>query len=239
MSFRTSVKLTLLLLVLALIFARLGYWQLQRKAEKELLFEAFASAPVLRLEDAIAGQHRFARVRVTGHYDSERHVLLDNRMLNGRPGVHVLTPFFTSGGRVLLINRGWLPMPPDRSALPAVPTDSAMRSLSGRLNRLPTDGPRLGEADVLEPANWPALVTYFDQAPIEQALGLALEPFLLQLDADEESGFQDREWKAAVMEPGMHGAYAAQWFGLAAAAIVIWFVLGFRRGATTGGQGER
>ena len=47
MHFRTSVKLTLALLALALLFARLGWWQLERKAEKQLLFEQFVNGPRL------------------------------------------------------------------------------------------------------------------------------------------------------------------------------------------------
>lgn len=238
MIFRTSVKLTLLLLILALVFARLGYWQLQRKAEKETLFEEFVSAPVMSFEAALENGKRFARVDVTGRYDTERHILLDNRIFKGRAGVHVLTPFYASSGSVVLVNRGWLPLPPDRSYLPEVPTDDSLRTLSGRLNRLPTEGPRVGEADVLRPDNWPQLVTYFDQPPVEQAIGSSLEPWLVQLDADQATGFEGRQWKAAVMEPKVHGAYAVQWFGLMTAAIVIWFVLGFRHGAAKRGQGE-
>jgi cytochrome oxidase assembly protein ShyY1 len=32
------------------------------------------------------------------------------------------------------------------------------------------------------------------------------------------------------MEPAVHGAYALQWMALSAAALIIWSLLGLRRG---------
>ena len=230
MIFRTSVKLTLLLLILALVFGRLGWWQLERKAEKEAMLEQFVNAPMLSVRKAVDQEQLFARVAGFGRYDTERHILLDNRMFKGRPGVHVLTPFTLEDGATILVNRGWLPIPPDRSRLPEVPTDDSLRAISGRLNRLPGDGPRLGGDDTLTPSSWPQLVTYFDLEPVEEALGLSLLPWIVQLDPDREDGFSDRQWKVAVMEPEVHGGYAVQWFGLMTAAIVIWLTLGIHTG---------
>jgi surfeit locus 1 family protein len=232
MLFRTSVKLTLPLLVLALLFARLGLWQLERKAAKEDLFREFESAPALPLEQALAREQRFARVEAIGRYDVTRHILLDNRILNGRAGVHVLTPFTLGDGTTLLVNRGWLPLPPDRLKLPEIWTSEGSLTIRGRLNRISDDGLRIGEADVLTTDQWPQLVTYLDLETASTALGTELAPWLVQLDADDSSGFADRQWKAAVMEPAVHGAYAFQWFSLFAAAIIIWIVLGVRRAQT-------
>ena len=62
MRFRPSFTLSLILIMLASLFLWLGMWQLDRKAEKELLFERFATAPTLGLEQALADEHEFARV---------------------------------------------------------------------------------------------------------------------------------------------------------------------------------
>lgn len=220
-------------MVLATIFASLGSWQVKRKAEKQTLFDRFENAPLLNIGDALEQGERFALVSANGQFDTERHVLLDNRILDGRAGVHVLTPFTLEDGRSLLVNRGWLPLPADRRSLPEVPTDDAPRVITGRLNRLPSDGPRVGDADVLTTNNWPQLVTYLDLTTVEDALGLTLLPWLVQLDADQDEGFDGRQWRAAVMPPEVHGAYALQWFGLMAAAIIIWITLGLRQGAAS------
>jgi surfeit locus 1 family protein len=181
---------------------------LERKEEKQMLFESFENAPAMSIEPAISQAERFALVNAFGHYDAKRHILLDNKILNGRAGVHVLTPFHLTDGTVLLVNRGWLPMPADRLSLPAVPTDSSPQTITGRLNGLPTEGVRVGAADVLTTDDWPQLVTYLDQKPIESALDEILSGWIIQLDAGDPSGFDGRQWTPAVMEPAVHGAYA-------------------------------
>jgi cytochrome oxidase assembly protein ShyY1 len=93
-----------------------------------------------------------------------------------------------------------------------------------------TGGHRLGDPDVLVRDQWPQLITYLDLDSISSALEAPLEPWLLQLDSDDPSGFAGRQWKAAVMEPKVHRAYALQWFSLMLATIIIWVTLGIRRG---------
>lgn len=234
MRFRPSMGLTVVLLVLGLLFLRLGLWQLERKAEKEALFERFESAPELMVEDALDRGVEFARVRAAGRFDPVRHLLLDNRIWKGRAGVNVLTPFVLGDGRVLLVNRGWLPLPPDRSSLPEFASVGANQSIRGRLAPLPEEGLRLGEADIVAPDEWPQLVTYLDLEAAAAALGRPLQPWILQLNADDPNGFEGREWQPAVMEPETHGAYAVQWLALLAATVVIWILLGLRRGQLRG-----
>ena len=229
MYFRTSIKLTLVLLALALLFARLGWWQLERKTEKQLLFEQFGNGPLLSIEQALERGEKFARVEAYGRYDPLHHVLLDNKILNGRAGVHVLTPFTLGNGTGILVNRGWLPLPPDRRSLPEVDTDDSMKTISGILNKPSTGGPRIGEPDVLVMDRWPQLITYLDLDSVSAAMDKSLEPWLLQLEPEDESGFEGRQWQAAVMGPEVHGAYALQWFSLAAAAFIIWITLGVRK----------
>lgn len=241
MRFRPSIPLSMILVTLAAGFTWLGFWQLERRAEKQALFEAFGSAPEMGIEQALLQPEAFVRVEAFGRYDPARHILLDNRVFNGRAGVHALSPFRLGDGRTILVNRGWLPLAPDRRSLPAVPTASGPRMIRGRLVAPPAAGQRLGAPDVLVADRWPQLVTYLDVEAVASALGTPLEAWILQLHADDASGFGDRQWKPAVMTPEVHGAYALQWLALAAAAIVIWLLLGLRRGralpARTAGDG--
>jgi surfeit locus 1 family protein len=219
-----------ILVMLATAFTWLGIWQLERKAEKQALFDAFDAAPELGIEQALQRQEPFVRVEAFGRYEPERHVLLDNRIFNGRAGVHALSPFRLGDGRSILVNRGWLPLAPDRRTLPAVPTGADPRTIRGRLVSPPAAGQRLGAPDVLVTDHWPQLVTYLDIDTVAAALETPLENWILHLDADDDSGFGDRQWQPAVMTPAVHGAYALQWLALAMAAVVIWLLLGFRRG---------
>ena len=229
MQFKPSSGLSVSLLTIAAACLWLGNWQLEREEEKQILFEQFENAPTLRIEQALKQGRQFSHIQAYGHFDDTRHVLLDNQILNGRTGVHVLTPFILENGTTILVNRGWLPLPPDRRQLPAVPTDQSLRIISGRLKQPATDGPRLGKPDELVSDEWPQLVTYLEMKTVSDALGTNLPPWLIQLDATDSGGFKGRQWKAAVMGPEIHAAYAFQWFALALATVIIWLSLGIRR----------
>jgi surfeit locus 1 family protein len=229
MQFKPSLGLSVSLIALAVACMWLGNWQLERKEEKRILFDQFENAPTLRIEQALNQGIQFSHVQAYGHFDDRRHILLDNKILNGRAGVHVLTPFILMNGTAVLVNRGWLPLPPDRRHLPDVPTDETPRIISGRLKKPSTDGPRLGKPDELNPDEWPQLITYLEMETVGDALNINLPQWLIQLDSTDSSGFNGREWKAAVMGPEVHAAYAFQWFALSLSILIIWFSLGIRR----------
>lgn len=227
--FRTHLGLTAVLAALAIGFVLLGNWQRERAHAKHAEQAAFDSAPVVAsLEDALPD---WTRTVLDGRLDPVRHVLLDNKLHGGRPGVHVLTPFeLASGGDTLLVNRGWLPLPPDRSSLPDVQTPTGPVTLAGRLAPLSRPGVVIGEPVQLDKDTWPQLVVYPEHDRIEAALGTSLYPKVLYLDADAAGGFSGRDWTPFTMGPDRHRAYAVQWYGLALAAATTWLVLGFNAG---------
>lgn len=230
MQFRPSITQTLILVTLAAVFFRLGMWQLERKAEKELLFESFETAPSMGLAEALAEGEPFARVSARGRYDPTRHLLLDNKVWQGRAGVHVLTPFRMDHGLTVLVNRGWLPLPADRSRLPDVPTPDKEVELTGRLAPPPAVGRQLGAPDELVTDDWPQLITYFDLPAVAGALGESLPPWVVLLEAGDLNGFEGRQWSPAAMTSEVHGGYAVQWLALLLATIVAWVIVGLRRG---------
>ena len=76
---------------------------------------------------------------------------------------------------------------------------------------------------------------YSQIRPVVSHGGIALIRLGFGMEPGDE-GFEDRQWKAAVMPASTHGAYAVQWFALAAAAIVIWLTLGYRAGGRRKGS---
>jgi cytochrome oxidase assembly protein ShyY1 len=226
MKFRPPTSLTLVLLLLALGFSRLGAWQWARSFEKQDLEDRFSSAPELSLQQALKEQSKFGRLILIGHFDPQRHFLLDNQVLNGRAGVHVLTPFYDNGGGIILVNRGWLPFT-DRSTLPDVPTTAEPVQIRGRLAPVPIVGHKLGEADQLVDS-WPQTVTYLELADVATVLDQELAAWVVWLEKENTHGFQGRDWAPVVMTPARHRAYAFQWFSLALAAVVIWITIGLR-----------
>ena len=218
-----------MLFLLVILFASLGTWQARRAAEKEVTEQQHQAATSLSLEKAMAQDSRFARINVSGHYDTSRHILLDNQVWQGHAGVYVFTPFYTVGGTAILVNRGWLTLAPDRKTMPEIPTPQHEFVLRGLLNTAPVPGRILGSADKMKQDQWPQLVTYLNLADISEALDTPLESWIIQLSETEQTGFDGRDWKPVFMSSSRHKGYAFQWFALAGASIVMWLVSSVRK----------
>jgi len=222
-------KLSLLLIPLALLCVWLGFWQLQRMHAKQTLFDQFEQAPALKLGQAAQQDLAFAQVQTAGRYEPGWHLLLDNKILHGSTGVHVLSLFRPAQGLPILVNRGWLPLPPDRRHLPEFVTPTEVIDISGMLIASSGGGIRLGKTDDLADLQGPRLVTYLSIPDLEAAIGEAVSSRQILLDADQPWGFDGRNWQPAVMLPAQHRAYAVQWFALAVAAGIFWLAIVFRR----------
>lgn len=228
MNIQIRFFLLLLLLALTLIFASLGNWQIHRKTDKQELLNNFEQAPEMTLQQALSSGKDFARVEILGRYETQWHVLLDNKIWQGKTGVHAMTLFYSTQGPPVLVDRGWLAMRADRMVLPDVITPDRELVIRGLLSKLPTGGVQLGQPDVIEHLDGPILLTYLDIDTIAKAADMPIAPMILKLDADETSGFADRDWQPAVMLPAQHQAYAVQWYALAVTSIILIFTLAIR-----------
>ncbi|HBH40502.1 MAG TPA: SURF1 family protein, partial [Rhizobiales bacterium] len=109
---------TALALAALAVLIGLGVWQLERLQWKEGLIAEIEArstgAPITIAEAlAIARQGRdpdYYRVRVEGrfHHDKERYLFAQS-LADGTPGWHVITPLETTGGDMVLVDRGFVP----------------------------------------------------------------------------------------------------------------------------------
>ncbi len=115
---------------------------------------------------------RYQHVTVRGHFDPARQVLLDNMPSSaGQAGYRVLTPFVRPGSaKLLLVDRGWVPLGLSRDKLPDVTVTGEPRETGGRLDQLPVPGVRIGAADVPGDRHWPRVLFFPRVADLEQAL---------------------------------------------------------------------
>jgi len=231
--FRAPWGMVLAALVVTLVFIHLGRWQLHRAEYKRGLAAAFVSdTGLVQLGSrALTELPRYARVQVAGSYDPAHQFLLDNMTRDGRVGYEVLTPLTLVDGRVLLVNRGWVPLPAEgRSRLPDVSFDApADVTTQGKIDELPVIGLSMGRAPPETGANWPKRTSFPDSGQLAAALGKPIEARQLLLDADQPQGYQ-RDWKpaSAGFGPERHLAYAIQWWGLAALTVVLLIVLNLK-----------
>jgi len=215
------------LLVLALL-VWLGIWQLDRAAQSRAQLADYArsdTAPV-PLPPASRPLPRYARVRLAGHYLAERQFLLDNMTHAGVAGYRVLTPFATSGGDTVLVDRGWVPPGPRRTTLPAIAVGGDARELSGRIDALPRPGIELEAAPGSGP--WPRVVGFPRLPELGAALGRPLYPGIVLLDADAPDGYL-RDWRPGGMPPERHVGYAVQWFALALTLVIGYVIASLRK----------
>ena len=134
----------------------LGYWQLDRAREKQALIDGFRRGDATSVDitsRSLDGLARYQAVNARGAYEPRRQILLDNMpAADGRPGYRVLTPFRrTTGGALLLVDRGWVPLGDSREQLPAVDVPDDAREITGRVDRPPVPGLRMRDAVAADP----------------------------------------------------------------------------------------
>jgi surfeit locus 1 family protein len=230
-TFAPSWPMTLITLVLLTLFIGLGRWQWQRGEAKQAVwaeYERSAAAVPLGSRD-FDSFDRFARIALTGEYDPGNQFLLDNRSHNGQSGWEVLTPFELDDGRIILVNRGWIPSSGYRDRLPYPMLPAGERSsITARIDELPSGGLAMGHA-APGPANaWLKIASFPTHDELAASLGKKIDRRILLLDADAPDGFV-REWSPPGMPPSRHFSYAIQWWGFAAVLLVLYFGLNFRK----------
>lgn len=215
-----------LALALSACFVALGGWQVDRSREKRALIETFergGSKTVPLTVGSVDALQRYQRVSASGVYEPARQILLDNMpSAAGQPGYRVLTPFRRAdgGGALLLVDRGWVPLGPDRGQRPRVAVDANRRTVTGRLDGLPVPGVRIGEARAAGATGWPLVLNFPVAADVEAALGEPVERRIVLLDPTEPDGFE-RAWRPSLgLPPERHLGYAIQWFVLALVVVV-------------------
>jgi len=230
--FVPSWPITLGAVLLCALFVRLGFWQWTRGNAREAEWSKFsqgAGDAVALGARGVEQVPRFQRVTLVGRFEAEHQFLLDNRTHNGNPGYEVLTPLDRPDGRIVLVDRGWVPFTGSRARLPAVALDvHGPVTVAGRSDDLPSGGLALGRAPPPAEGTWPKVTSYPTMSELSMALGgRRLEPRIVLLDPQEPNGYV-REWRPPGMQPVRHWSYAIQWWCFAAATIVFWAVIGRR-----------
>jgi surfeit locus 1 family protein len=220
------------ILALCAMCVRLGVWQLsrleQRRARHAVTARGLELPPAVLDAASLDALQRdpaawsYRRASATGTYQPEGELLLRGRSDGGRPGVHVVTPLRVDG-RIVLVNRGWLPAPDGArpSARPPVPAGAV------RVEGVLMEIPRTEDAGA--PSSAAGTVSYrrLDLATLQAIHGAALIPLFLQ--ATPAAGRPlPRAVPLPAMDEGPHLGYAVQWFSFAIIGVVGLLVLMLR-----------
>ncbi|MEU3986462.1 SURF1 family protein [Streptomyces sp. NPDC026672] len=231
---RQWVILTLLALLLIPTMIRLGIWQMHRYEERshrnQLVTDALAAdpVPVERLTSAghrVTSAERYHTVTATGTFDTSREVVVRRRVnSDDAVGFHVLTPFVLTDGKVLLVNRGWIPANGAQTAFPKIPAPPAGRTtVTGRLMADETTA----DSGIKNLAGLPdRQVMLINSAQESRRLHADVLGGYIEQTAPAPKGDSPEQ----LSDPGkedapLNYAYMIQWWLFAAAVPVGWYVL--------------
>jgi surfeit locus 1 family protein len=227
-------------LAAAAVLVALGTWQVERKAWKEGLIAAVDQRvaappsplpPVAQWSSLNAQADEFRRVAFAARFLNDREALVYTTGSGLRPdvagvGYWVFTPARLADGRVVMVDRGFVP---EGSRDPGTRAEGQVGGETELVGVL-----RWPEAPGLfTPAPDPAANLWFARDPAAMAVtkGLgAVAPFYVEQESPVPPGGLPRPGRLRPNLPNNHMGYAITWYGLAAALLAVFGVRLFGRG---------
>jgi cytochrome oxidase assembly protein ShyY1 len=215
---RRRATVVAIAVIVAATCVALGFWQLQRLADRRTRNAAIererSRDPVPITAVASSGEvEPYIAVRASGSFDTEQEVLVYGRTLDGEPGHLVVTPLVLDDGDAILVIRGWVPFGDT-----TVPIADAAPP-SGELTIIGFLVPDEGDGSTVPDGN--GVVGRVDVEGIGSTLPYPVLPLPIQLT--EQTPPQPSELPIPLppeeLSEGPHLSYAIQWFSFAAIAV--------------------
>lgn len=218
---RSRVLLLIISLLTAVLFVRLGIWQLSRlqvrRTENRLAAGARGDQVIELNRTGSGGAAREnRRVSVQGRYDRTYEVVLRGHVYRELPGVEIVTPLRIEGSdSAVMVNRGFFPSPDATFADTDSLNETGNVRVSGVALAIPVSSDSGGALTSNGRETWRRLDLAALRARIPYPL---LDVYILQ---SPDSGLPRYPIR---LEPppltdGPHLSYAIQWFAFAAIAV--------------------
>ena len=205
----------------------LGCWQIERLFwKRELIAErqaAVAAPPVTvpgSLEEARGME--FHHVTDEGVFLHDKEIFLGATSEAGRNGYQVLTPLREDGGRIIFVNRGFIPAELKDPGKRADGRPSGRVQVRGLLRLAPAAKPAWFLPDNRADLNYWFWVDLQAMATADQLDWVA--PFYIDADATPNPGGWPKGGVTRLELRNDHLQYAITWFSLAVALLVIYFL---------------
>lgn len=214
----------------AIACAFLSMWQFTRNEDRSAqlaLVEANYDAPAVPLAElipdggALDPEDQWRQVVLVGEYVTDDQLLVRNRPHGGTSAFEVLVPFRLEDGRVLLIDRGWVPPGedgPDPEAVPEPPSGEV--TVIARLKpgeQVPASGRSAPEGQV------PTINLPLVADSVSDQTGEALErsAYGVLVSEDPAPSNLPSALESPSEDPGPHLSYAIQWILFAAMGFIF------------------
>ena len=227
--------MTLAALVVCALVVGLGFWQLdrlaQRHAESARRAARLTAAPVALDESgrpvgaSPGALALFQPVVVRGRFDGSRELALTNEIWDGRLGVHLLTPLLLpDGAHAVLVDRGWVPVDERQRIDWEQYRVDGPAEITGWVRPIEHAGASVPPASAAPPfdrlSDAPRLVPGLDVKDVQGRIDRPLLPFVVvefppagrQISAD---ALPYRQVPQTDLGDGVHLIAAIQWFAIA------------------------
>ncbi|MER5216024.1 SURF1 family protein [Streptomyces sp. NPDC002838] len=232
---RQWVILTLVALLLIPTMIRLGIWQMHRyelrTARNQLVADALSAkpVPVERMTSpghTVTRDERYRRVTAKGHFDTEDEVVVRRRTnSDDEVGYHVLTPFVLTDGKVLLVNRGWIPADgPSQTAFPKVPAPPRGQiTVTGRL--MPDETTAASGIKNLKGLPDRQIMLINSEQEARRLDAQVLGGYVAQTAPEPKGDTPELVGRPGNEDAALNYAYAIQWWLFSAGVPIGWLVL--------------
>nr|WP_205930889.1 SURF1 family protein [Rhizobium leguminosarum] len=230
----------ILVLIALAILISLGTWQVERLHWKEGLIADIAARqaaspvplPDIEAMAATGGDIEYRKVTATGRYinNKERHFFATWR---GQTGFYVYTPLELADGRILFVNRGFVPYDNKEPEMRMQGQLTAEQTVTGLAREKLARKPSWVVPDNDVAKNifyWKDLDVMAESVGLEKA---SVIPFFVDADSTPNPAGLPIGGVTQVDLPNDHLQYAFTWYGLAAVLVVVVAISWFRKGATT------
>ena len=225
------IWLTLAVVAVSLLFARLGLWQWHRAQAKWASNDAVTTrahaTPVpatslLSTERKPAKRDEWRQVSLTGTYDVAHTVLLRNSVERGDRGYEVLVPLRPASGPALLVDRGFILANGTALSLPAIPAPpGGVVTVVGRV-RPPDKGSLQLSTDTSTPTV-KRLVPR--EISADQGIGTVFDAYIERSGETPAAPDTPRELGLPSADVGLNLAYFVQWYAFILVAVGGWWAL--------------
>ena len=217
---KSRLAATIFYIIFGSVFVFLGFWQIERGAEKDQIVSNFEEAQTKQPLPISNNSKKWDRVYVNGALDKSKTIFIDNTIYKGALGYKVVAPLILDMDEIILVDFGWTKQPERRGDVKTVEISSNQNiSVTGVLEQ-----PELGLvlSDELFSSSWPKISQSKSIDALQELFDEKIYPFILLSDFRKDSDLTYIKPVVTNMPPVKHYGYAGQWFAMFIALTIMY-----------------
>ena len=217
---KSRLAATIFYIIFGSVFVFLGFWQIERGAEKDQIVSNFEEAQTKQPLPISNNSKKWDRVYVNGALDKSKTIFIDNTIYKGVLGYKVVAPLILDRDEIILVDFGWTKQPERRGDIKTVEISSNENiSVTGVLEQ-----PELGLvlSDELFSSSWPKISQSKSIDALQELFDEKIYPFILLSDFRKDSDLTYIKPVVTNMPPVKHYGYAGQWFAMFIALTIMY-----------------